>query len=290
MSYDDLIGETKKKILRNEQIAEEERQTICKDFVKKLPKTLDDTLKVNLKREEPSSSLRIGEPAHCNHLVNEFLVSKGFKHNKGGETGSIIGFNLDTKEYTHHNWWKVSTINIDSWKFQTINREMTLFWKPDGPHGGFSNYYIHPFIVGGLEWKSAEHCFQAQKYMSNYPEYAYKIFCARTPHMAKYLASMKIHNQYAWQEPLNAEITLAVNKGVSRRPDWDNVKDQVMFDIVLAKFQQHEDLHAALLATGEGLIAEASPYDSYWGLGNDGNGANHLGQILMKIRDIYRKG
>ena len=166
---------------------------------------------------------------------------------------------------------------------------MVRFWKPEGPYASFSNYFVRPVVVGGLEWKSSEAAYQAQKFMSNYPGYAYTIFCARTPHMAKYLATMRMEERYAWQENLNTEIHMAQSIGVTKRPDWDTVKDQVMYEIVLAKFQQHDDLRATLLATGDEIIAETSPYDNYWGLGSDGTGQNKLGRILMQVRSLLKK-
>lgn len=107
--------------------------------------------------------------------------------------------------------------------------------------------------------------------------------------MAKYLATMRMEERYAWQENLNTEIHMAQSIGVTKRPDWDTVKDQVMYEIVLAKFQQHDDLRATLLATGDEIIAETSPYDNYWGLGSDGTGQNKLGRILMQVRSLLKK-
>lgn len=39
-----------------------------------------------------------------------------------------------------------------------------------------------------------------------------------------------------------------------------------------------------LLATSAQLV-EASPHDYFWGRGVDGSGANHLGALLMRLRD-----
>jgi len=162
------------------------------------------------------------------------------------------------------------------------------FWKPDGAYGEFSNYYPRSIKVQNLDWKTSEHLYQAQKFLPDHPTYACRIFMARTPHMAKYLANMKMLHQYPWQAPLNEEIRVAQAQGVSVRPDWDRVKDQLMCDIVLLKFRQHEDLRQLLLSTGDETIVEASPYDSYWGIGSDGKGSNKLGRILMEVRKHFR--
>ena len=85
---------------------------------------------------------------------------------------------------------------------------------------------------------------------------------------------------------------VAARMGRSRarplRPDWDQVKDEIMLRAVRAKFTQHVDLAALLLSTGGALIVECSRRDTYWGDGGDGSGANRLGQILMAVRAELR--
>ena len=64
-----------------------------------------------------------------------------------------------------------------------------------------------------------------------------------------------------------------------------------------AKFTQNPDLMAKLKATGDAIMAEASPQDKIWGIGMTAddpearcpehwNGQNLLGNILMEIRVI----
>lgn len=72
------------------------------------------------------------------------------------------------------------------------------------------------------------------------------------------------------------------------RSDWEQVKDEIMQQAVLRKFETHTDIREILLATGDELIVENSPIDYYWGCGKDGSGKNRLGEILMAVRDILR--
>ncbi len=58
-----------------------------------------------------------------------------------------------------------------------------------------------------------------------------------------------------------------------------------MFKAVRAKFTQHPDLRARLLATGNAELVEHTKNDAYWGDGGDGTGENMLGKILMKVRE-----
>jgi ribA/ribD-fused uncharacterized protein len=57
---------------------------------------------------------------------------------------------------------------------------------------------------------------------------------------------------------------------------------------VLAKFEQHPDLAALLVATGDARIVEHTDADSFWGDGGDGSGQNMLGRILMDVRARLR--
>jgi N-glycosidase YbiA len=139
------------------------------------------------------------------------------------------------------------------------------FYSTREAYGAFSNFAPHLIELDGLRWPTVEHYFQAQKF-------------AGTPHVeAIRLASSPM---------------IAARMGRSRarplRSDWDQVKDEIMLRAVRAKFAQHEDLAALLLSTGDALIVERSPRDSYWGDGGDGSGVNRLGQILMIVRAELR--
>lgn len=138
---------------------------------------------------------------------------------------------------------------------------MTIkFYKSEPPHGYMNNFYRNRIFIYGRWWATTEHAYQAQK-ATDITEYD-AIHQAATPREAFNLGQ----------------------KVQSMRADWEDVKIDVMYDIVLAKFVQHHDLREKLLSTGDEEIVEDSPIDSFWGCGANGNGANHLGKILMKIR------
>ena len=72
------------------------------------------------------------------------------------------------------------------------------------------------------------------------------------------------------------------------RPDWEEVKVQIMHNLVLQKFQQY-NLRKLLLDTGDQYIQEGNNWgDRFWGVCN-GVGENHLGKILMSVREHYAK-
>lgn len=77
------------------------------------------------------------------------------------------------------------------------------------------------------------------------------------------------------------------------RPDWDQVKVSVMEGLLEQKFAPGSELRAKLDKTrGNDLIEGNWWHDNFWGdctCGKravcDTSGANHLGSLLMKIRD-----
>jgi ribA/ribD-fused uncharacterized protein len=139
------------------------------------------------------------------------------------------------------------------------------FYSVSGEYGCFSNFSPHRITLKGKTWPTSEHYFQAQKF-------------AETPDE---------------EEVRQAESPMvAARMGRSRkrslRKDWEAIKDSIMYEAVLAKFTQHDDLRQVLLATGDGTIVEHTENDRYWGDGGDGSGRNKLGQILMRVREELR--
>ena len=63
----------------------------------------------------------------------------------------------------------------------------------------------------------------------------------------------------------------------------------MMTRAVYIKCRTHEEVAAALLATGDQQIVESSQYDYYWGCGRDGRGHNAFGKVLMAVRDKLKQ-
>lgn len=80
-------------------------------------------------------------------------------------------------------------------------------------------------------------------------------------------------------------------RNVSLRPDWDSVKVGLMEGIIRAKFTQNVGLAEKLTATGDRELVEGNSWhDLFWGAdGKTLEGENHLGRILMKIRDELKQ-
>ena len=140
-----------------------------------------------------------------------------------------------------------------------------LFYSTRGEYGPFSNFSKHGVEMDGQWYRTTEHYFQSQKFDN--PEYRERIRIAHTPKDA---------------------ARLGRSRKVRLRSDWEKVKDGIMVDAVLKKFETHKEIRDLLLSTGDEKIIENAPGDYYWGCGKDGTGKNKLGLILMEVRERLR--
>jgi ribA/ribD-fused uncharacterized protein len=73
------------------------------------------------------------------------------------------------------------------------------------------------------------------------------------------------------------------------RPDWEQVKIKIMEHCLLQKFAPKTKLLDKLLATKDLEIIEGNTWgDVFWGQCPLGTGENHLGKLLMKIRELRK--
>jgi hypothetical protein len=86
----------------------------------------------------------------------------------------------------------------------------------------------------------------------------------------------------------NKKIARGDNDKRTRREDWADVKDDIMYLALKAKYTQHDDLKKLLLSTDDKELVENTSVDSYWADGGDGSGKNMLGKLLMKVRGEIR--
>lgn len=120
-----------------------------------------------------------------------------------------------------------------------------------------------------IYWSTVEHYYQAQKFVGTSDAVIIPlIYNAETPELAAALGRDPTHQI---------------------RVDWEEVKTQVMREAVLKKFLTHTDIREILLTTGDNLIVENSPTDYFWGCGAEKTGHNHLGKVLMSVREEIRK-
>ena len=69
------------------------------------------------------------------------------------------------------------------------------------------------------------------------------------------------------------------------RPDWEEIKDEVMLQALRMKFSQNPEIAKELLATGDAIIIENTRNDAYWADEGDGSRKNKLGLLLKQVRE-----
>ncbi len=160
-----------------------------------------------------------------------------------------------------------------------------LFWKHHELPGAItkaclSQWYPACFTVDGVQYSCTEQYMMAQKALLFDDTATYeKIMASDAPHEYKSLGRV-VKN-------FDAAV-------------WDSKKYEIVKNGNLAKFSQNEALMDFLLATGNAVLAEASPYDKIWGIKlpeedaraydpKSWKGESLLGFALMEVRDILRK-
>ena len=155
-----------------------------------------------------------------------------------------------------------------------VYQNHVAFWGADAP---FSNFYPCRFVYKDVEWKSSEQCFMAMKakYFNDDESYE-RILESTTPKEAKAIGR-KVRN-FSFI--------------------WSFVSESIMFEVVLAKFSQNDDLKSLILSDefkGKKFV-EGSPDDKKWGVGmrytnpaiddeSNWKGKNLLGKVLDKVRE-----
>lgn len=132
-----------------------------------------------------------------------------------------------------------------------------------GKYHFLSNFYTYPVVMNGETYPTSEHAFQASKAKSE--EERAKIRRAVSPARAKWLGS-------AVKLPL----------------DWNTLRFVKMTEILRVKFTPGSEMARLLLATGASQLIEENWWgDTFWG-SCSGIGTNHLGRLLMEIREELR--
>lgn len=120
-----------------------------------------------------------------------------------------------------------------------------------------SNFWTVDVVLDGVTYPSVENAYQAAKVR---PE-------ERQPF---------IHCSAADAKRLGREVKIAA--------DWEEVKVDIMCDLLAQKFAPGTRLAGALLGTGDAMLIEGNTWgDTFWGKCR-GEGQNMLGRLLMERR------
>ena len=132
---------------------------------------------------------------------------------------------------------------------------MIAFYVASDEYGFLCNFSTHGFSLNDRYWPTVEHYFQAQKFAGT--EQEENIRLARTPKEAKNLGHSRTHKL---------------------RPDWEEVKVDIMRRAVAAKFLAHPEIHEKLISTGKEELVENSPTRLFLGMRGTWNRQKHARQ------------
>lgn len=127
-----------------------------------------------------------------------------------------------------------------------------------GQYFFLSNFYPCKIKYDGLEYTCVESAYQSAK-----------------------TKDVETRKQFC---DLSAKDAKAKGRKIKLRSDWEEVKDEIMYQLVKYKFTHSSKLKWMLKKTkDEEIIEENSWGDMYWGRCN-GIGQNKLGEIIMLVR------
>ncbi len=121
-------------------------------------------------------------------------------------------------------------------------------------------FSAHTIELNGKMYPTVEHAYHASRYADE--KIQEEIRKAKSPYLA-------------WE--------LSQKYKAGQIVGFDDKKSEVMEELCRLKLEQHKDVHAGLVASGDDVIVKNYP-DPYWGIGKDGTGKNQMGVIWMKLR------
>lgn len=147
--------------------------------------------------------------------------------------------------------------------YQNKEDDEAVYWF-SSPYDPLNNWSAHTVQVDGRVFHTLEHAYHFAKFTDDNVDIANQIANAPSP-----WAAMQV-----------------VRKNSDKiRKDWSEIKVEIMEKLVRLKHEQNEDVRIVLAKSGNRKIVENSPWDDFWGVGEDGNGRNMMGLIWMKVRD-----
>ena len=131
-----------------------------------------------------------------------------------------------------------------------------------GKYFWLSNFFLSPVELDRKLYPSVEHAYQAAK--------------------------TKDKNARKKIQRLTANASRLYGQTVPLVEKWDHLRIPMMRSLCKQKFIKHKDLQIKLREIGDAELIEGNDYgDSFWGVCNN-IGENHLGKILMDIRNDFK--
>lgn len=130
-----------------------------------------------------------------------------------------------------------------------------------GEYDFLNNRYGCSFVWQGIRYNNVESAFQASKYTDE--------------------SERKILSR------MSADKAVKKSMDFTQSAEWEDCKLNIMESIIMAKFDQNPSLKKRLIETDDRILINGNnKHETYWGVDlYSWTGENHLGKILMAIRD-----
>lgn len=159
-------------------------------------------------------------------------------------------------------------------------RYIICFHNPDEANGYLSNWYLSDFEVNGIKYSSMEQYMMYQKAV---------LF--RDTEAAKHILGIS-----------DVGKIKALGRSVKDYDDlvWNGLRQIIVYEGLLEKFRQNDELKKKLLATEQDILAECAVQDRIWGIGlsmqdekrfdmHEWKGQNLLGFSLVLVRSALQR-
>ena len=154
--------------------------------------------------------------------------------------------------------------------------KVVCFHNPEEEKGFLSNWYISKFEVARRVFSSMEQFMMYQK-----------AICFGDESVAEQILKT---DDVARIKELGRMVS-GYNENI-----WNGMRQLIVYEGLVAKFSQNEELKERLLQTGDALLVECAVHDRIWGIGlsmkderrfdiSQWRGKNLLGYALMMVRN-----
>lgn len=137
-------------------------------------------------------------------------------------------------------------------------------------HYPLSNFYESPITYQGLRYPNVEAAFQAAKSTNSQIR---QMFAGLARYGDGHDNLPGLSDKYA--EERTGHKAFSLGRDIALRSDWENIKLDVMQDLLRIKFSSGSSLAKFLLNTGTAYLEENAP-SAFWGNGRDGRGKTTL--------------
>lgn len=159
-------------------------------------------------------------------------------------------------------------------------RKIVCFHNPDESNGYLSNWYLSKFVLGEITFSSMEQYMMYEK--------------------AQTFGDQKIADQILMTDQVGKIKSLGRSVRHYQEVVWNGVRQIRIYEGLLAKFGQNQELLEKLLETGDAILAECAVQDRIWGIGlsmkdekrfdmQAWKGQNLLGYALMEARSRLKR-